>query len=32
MNSFKKAVAIKADSEEAKPLMANSNGRSGSIF
>ena len=27
MNSFKKAVAIKADSEEAKPLMATSNGR-----
>ena len=27
MNSFKKAVAIKADSEEAKPLMSASNGR-----
>ena len=29
MNSFKKAVAIKADSEEAKPLMSASNGRYG---
>ena len=27
MNSIKKAVAIKSDSEEAKPLMASSNGR-----
>ena len=27
MNSIKKAVAIKNDSEEAKPLMASSNGR-----
>jgi len=28
MNSIKKAVAIKGDSEEAKPLVATSNGRS----
>ena len=27
MNSIKKAVAIKNDSEEAKPLVSNSNGR-----
>ncbi len=27
MNSIKKAVAIKGDSEEAKPLVATSNGR-----
>ena len=27
MNSIKKAVAIKNDSEEAKPLMSSSNGR-----
>ena len=27
MNSIKKAVAIKDGSEEAKPLVANSNGR-----
>ena len=27
MNSIKKAVAIKNDSEEAKPLVSSSNGR-----
>jgi hypothetical protein len=32
MNSFKKAVAIKADSEEAKPLMSASNGRYGNNY
>ena len=27
MNSIKKAVAIKSDSEEAKPLVSSTNGR-----